>query len=202
MHPAPRFTLLVSCLVAGLTASAAHAGMLNRPEQQQPKQRRFHSVPPKVILQEFFVAWGPRAEDEALEKARDWLVENAHLEWTPTANYLKKNNLVHNVEPTADDRKWANQLRQNNGEDMPVVRLQLAVSPEQAEDLYKMDREQRMPARHLLLGRVLAGFLAVVLVAGGYLRLEEATRGYYTLLLRAAALAFLAMVGAGLYLTV
>ena len=39
----------------------------------------------------------------------------------------------------------------------------------------------------LLLARVLGGALAVLLVVAGYLRLEEATRGYYTKLLRLAA---------------
>jgi hypothetical protein len=52
----------------------------------------------------------------------------------------------------------------------------------------------------VLFARVLAGLVALLVVAGGYLRLEEATRGYYTTLLRAAAVAFLALVGAGLWL--
>ena len=42
--------------------------------------------------------------------------------------------------------------------------------------------------------------MALLLVCGGYLRLEEATRGYYTRLLRLAAFCTLVGVGVGLWL--
>jgi hypothetical protein len=194
MHSAPRLTLLVSCLVAGLTAAAAQAGHIDR---GIPPFVRRAAAPPRIVLKESFVGFGPRAEDLALEKARDWLVENARLDWTPDPEYLRRRGLVHPIEPTAEDKASAHKV----GDEEPV-RLELAVTRDQAEDLYKVAREQRMVPRHLLVARILAAVLAVVLVAGGYLRLEEATRGYYTLLLRAAAVAVLVVVGAGLYLTV
>jgi len=40
----------------------------------------------------------------------------------------------------------------------------------------------------------------LLLAVAGYLRLEDATKGYYTRLLRLAAVAFVALVGAGLWM--
>ena len=46
---------------------------------------------------------------------------------------------------------------------------------------------------------MLGGVVCLLLVVGGYLRLEEATKGYYTRLLRLTAIAVLIGVGVGLY---
>src|SRR5262249_39057930 len=51
-------------------------------------------------------------------------------------------------------------------------------------DLEQVAREQRMLERHFLLARILAGLVVGLLVVYGYLRLEHATGGYYTRLLR------------------
>lgn len=65
----------------------------------------------------------------------------------------------------------------------------------------KEERQDRVGDRHLTLARILGGVLAVLLVAAGYLRLEEATKGYYTTLLRAGAIGLLLAAAAGLVLT-
>lgn len=70
------------------------------------------------------------------------------------------------------------------------------------EKLVAKVRQQKVEDRHLLLARVLVGILALLLVTAGYLRLEEMTRGYATKLLRLAAVVLLALVGAGLWLTI
>ena len=62
-------------------------------------------------------------------------------------------------------------------------------------------QQDRVLDRHLLLARVLGGAVAVLLVLAGYLRLEDATRGYYTRLLRLAAIALVALAGVGVWLT-
>jgi hypothetical protein len=55
-----------------------------------------------------------------------------------------------------------------------------------------------MVSRHLLLARVLGGVVCLLIVVGAYLRLEEATKGYYTRLLRLTAIGILIGVGAAL----
>jgi hypothetical protein len=87
------------------------------------------------------------------------------------------------------------------GEQMLVARYRVALTPEYIGEVARQARQARVQERHLLLARVLAGLLALALVTAGYLRLEESTRGYATQLLRAAALVVLALVGAGLFLT-
>ena len=80
---------------------------------------------------------------------------------------------------------------------MKVIKMGLlTVTAGQKEEMQQVAREHRMKERQGLVARVLAGLVALLLVAGGYLRLEEATRGYYTTLLRGAALVVLALVGA------
>jgi hypothetical protein len=172
------------CLFAGLAAAADKVAV-----------RR--SGPAQPVFRHEFTGYGitkARAEEHALELAADWLAEQGNLGWTPSPEYLRQEGVVQFGEP-------AEQNIQDIGP-TKVVKMDLEVSPAQAAKLYSKARHERMGQRHVLLGRVLAGLLAVVVVAGGYLRLEEATRGYYTTLLRVAALAVLAAVGAGLWLVV
>ncbi len=61
-------------------------------------------------------------------------------------------------------------------------------------------REERSGGRMKIAGMTLAGFVALLLVGGGYLRLEEATKGYYTTLLRATALGIIGLVVGALLL--
>jgi hypothetical protein len=62
----------------------------------------------------------------------------------------------------------------------------------------QQERQSHAVARQHVLLRVLGGVLALLLVVAGYLRLEEATRGYYTTLLRMVALGVLGAVVLGL----
>jgi hypothetical protein len=178
-------------LVVALSAVPAVAEKPNKPVPRR-------EVLARTVYEHQFTGYGltPRdAEQNAVEQARDWLVESAHLGWAPPVGYLldKKRIEVTFSEPTDEVLRLAGPMK--------VVQMQLKVSAAQADDILKDARRHVMQERHGLLARVLAGVLAAVLVCAGYLRLEEATRGYYTWLLRAAALLVLAVVGGGLWLT-
>jgi hypothetical protein len=72
---------------------------------------------------------------------------------------------------------------------------------EHQEEQYQVkQREDRATHRQGVLVRVLAGLVAVLAAVALYFRLEDATKGYYTTLLRLAAVAFIALVGAGIWL--
>jgi len=61
-------------------------------------------------------------------------------------------------------------------------------------------RQDRSTLRQGVMVRVLAGLVALLAAVACYLRLEDATKGYYTTLLRLAAVAFVTLVGAGIWL--
>jgi hypothetical protein len=137
------------------------------------------------------------AKESALDNAcvalASWLAANGAPEWIPSARYLQENNLVRFAEPKLLDVP--------NSEAAKVeVQVDLQVTAVQAGAMQQKARLERMNQRQMLWARVLAAVVALVVVFGGYLRLEEATRGYYTLLLRAVAFIVLVCVGAGLWL--
>jgi hypothetical protein len=181
--------LLALCLVAGsLQASSSPALARSAP-----------SGPKKVLIKEEFQGYGltPKdAEANALENACNWLNANAHFGWTPTPDYLREKNMVQFGEPTDKDFEVAKQF----GGHMKVVTMQLEITADQARDIQKQARQESMVSRHLLLARLLGGAVCLLIVVGAYLRLEEATKGYYTRLLRLTALGVLLAVGAGLLL--
>ncbi len=88
-----------------------------------------------------------------------------------------------------------------DGDRALVARYKVQLTDDYLRAVQKEARQERVGQRHVLLFRVLGGVLAVLLVAAGYLRLEEMTRGYATHLLRLGAFAVLAVVGVALWLT-
>jgi hypothetical protein len=88
-----------------------------------------------------------------------------------------------------------------------LVKLDLVLTDEDYEALLARDRqdiedarEVRIQTRTVDLGRILVALVALLATVAGYVRLEDATKGYYTAWLRLAAVGFLAAVGAGLFL--
>ena len=90
---------------------------------------------------------------------------------------------------------------ERDGDADVVARYKIQLTDDYLRTVQKQAKQERMLGRHLLVGRVLVGMLAVLLVAAGYLRLEEMTRGYATQLLRLAAFAVLGLVGFVIWLT-
>ncbi|HJT77283.1 MAG TPA: hypothetical protein VJ739_08775, partial [Gemmataceae bacterium] len=70
------------------------------------------------------------------------------------------------------------------------------LEPKDYRQILESDRQERAGERQLLLAKVVGVLLAVLLAVFGYFRLEETTRGYYTLWLRLGALALVGVAGA------
>jgi hypothetical protein len=87
------------------------------------------------------------------------------------------------------------------GERVVVARMEVDLTPRYLDAVQRVARQQRVQERQAALGRVLAGLVVAFLVVAGYLRLEEATRGYYTRLLRLAAVALVAAAAVALWLS-
>jgi hypothetical protein len=79
----------------------------------------------------------------------------------------------------------------------PLARSEIE---EQERQYQHKERQERATARQSIMVRVLGGLVALLVVIACYLRLEDATKGYYTTLLRVAAVTFVVLVGAGIWL--
>ncbi len=138
------------------------------------------------------------AQEGALRKAHEsvekYVREHyASLNWAPSLEQLVKAGVVR-PEGTPGTR------RLDTGEEVQEAHAKVEMTREYREGLQRMVLQQHTRQRQWVAARGLAGLVALLLVCAGYLRLEEATRGYYTRLLRLAALGVLVGVGVGLWL--
>jgi hypothetical protein len=145
-------------------------------------------------------AWGETPQDgyevaldKALKEVDDYLArQNPSGHWKPTRDWVDKNLVKsrhHEVNKNFQDDK---------GKEGYDVTLNVDVGPKQYREMLENDREVRVQQRELILARVLAGVVALLLAVVGYLRLDEATKGYYTLWLRLGALGLVGGVAAAL----
>jgi hypothetical protein len=154
-----------------------------------------HAVPPPSRIVQGEGATAAEAEQNALAAGRGLVLDHLHRDgvpwvWEPTDDYLRRAGIVRLGEP----ERTASGYR---------VEALVGVTPAQRQrrEMVGLDQEARTLGRLALLARVLAGLLALLAVAAAYLRLDEATKGYYTGRLRLAALALLGLAGFGLWLT-
>jgi hypothetical protein len=137
------------------------------------------------------------AQQAAMRKAAESVQEyiNKHygsLGFKPTLEQLVKAGVVR-PEGTPGTREL------KDGE-VKEAHAKVEMTRSYREGLQRMVLQQHTRQRQWLAARALGGFVALLLVCGGYMRLEEATRGYYTRLLRLAAFGVLVGVGVGLWL--
>jgi hypothetical protein len=139
------------------------------------------------------------ARERALEKARDSVEEYLqkhfpNIGWQPTIQGLLAESVVR-----VDDAKQGDFAELKGYESTAHIDLRdanlakLQVDVDQARE---QSQASALYSRHLILGRILAAFVALFLIVGGYLRLEELTRGYYTTLLRVGAGAVMLLIAA------
>ncbi len=141
------------------------------------------------------------AKKNAVERVEALLRERFEPSgWQPTEAYLAPDYLEEKkvIQPEGEPEEGPGVV--GVGEVNYTATYRVRLTPEYLAEVVKEARQQTVQERHQLLARVLAGILAVVLVAAGYLRLEEMTHGYATKLLRLAAVALLGLVGAALLL--
>jgi hypothetical protein len=126
---------------------------------------------------------------DACHKVQEFLAKQYGEKFTPTEEELRSKQIVGTPEfETADNLTLTQDAAKK-----PVIKAVVPVklTAEQAKDFREEARKQRVGGRMKTTGVVLAGLIALLLVGGGYLRLEEATKGYYTTLLRVGALTLL-----------
>jgi hypothetical protein len=140
--------------------------------------------------------YGIREEDatedaikDACHKVQEFLANKYGEKFTPTEEELRGKQIVGTPEfETADNLTLTQDAAKK-----PVIKAVVPVklTAEQVKDFREEARKIRVGGRMKTTGVILAGLIALLLVGGGYLRLEEATKGYYTTLLRVGALTIL-----------
>jgi len=163
------------------------------------------------------------AIDSALQMAAEdiatyLLEQKPALSWKQDAGYVREHFVGDVLEPSS--KEWS---REQYGNHMILVktgefgvanepftyqvRLQVVVKSDDVDRLRKAEQERRealrpevVKQRQLWLGKILLGFVALLIGITGYIRLEDATKGYYTAWLRLGLVGVLCAVGAGLWL--
>lgn len=151
-----------------------------------------------------------------------WVVDSYHLEGLEAAQEAALKKAHESVEKYVKEHypslTWSASLEQlvkagvirpegtpglhklDTGEEVPEAHAKVELTRDYRAGLQQLVLRQQTRQRQWFAARGLAGFVALLLVCAGYLRLEEATRGYYTRLLRLAAFGVLVGVGVGLWL--
>ena len=113
------------------------------------------------------------------------------LRWTPSIEYIDER--VKEVLPTEDKVEV-------DGRQMQGVSLLVELSGDDYLEIEHLDQHMRRDQRQVFLARIVASIVTICAAVAGYLRLDEATKGYYTNLLRLGSLAVIGTVGAGVWL--
>jgi len=184
---------------------------------------------PSWVVQGDWMTTDDEALQDALDKAQVKLTEYLRsrtppMEWPPDRTYIQQR-LLNDLPANDADLGWkdAHEMivsghkvaveskkiedRDFNLGIMRRAAVRITVTPSirkefvDQEQAYQVkQRQERATARQGVLARVLAGLVALLAAVACYLRLEDATKGYYTTLLRLAAVAFVTIVSAGIWL--
>ena len=141
------------------------------------------------------------AVEQAYQELKNYLQKQTpRIESVPDKEYILSHLLSHqNVIPPGT----------GSGEDEGKyqVTFELNVSDKEYDAMFSEELKQKNEAREALawgrkvgLGKILGAIVALLAAITGYLRLEEATKGYYTTWLRLGAISFLGAVGIGMWL--
>jgi hypothetical protein len=142
------------------------------------------------------VAARQNALEQAAEDVETWLGKRG-IKWTAGTevlrDYVRRSNMVtSNGPPTDEELKDAGKVKR--------VIMTVELRPNNVRDLDRLARQGVMQERQSVLVRVLIGLVVLLTLVTGYFRLEEATRGFYTGLLRVAVVGILTLTAFGLWI--
>ncbi len=133
------------------------------------------------------------ANDIALEKLCDdtakYLFQKGLRDWKPGLNDIK---------PLTKLVPKQSNFEENLG-NLHHVTLEVELTPEAMRGFQRLARDQRSSVRMMALGKGLGMLVALLVAFGGYFRLEEATKGYYTTWLRLTAVGFIGAAATSLW---
>jgi hypothetical protein len=140
-----------------------------------------------------------KAEKMAVDIAHEKLLEEltrrfGESDWKVSTEELHRRGLIEVVDAGTEDVF----------QDQPplvVKEAKIKLPHDFLQELGDQARGERKYGRQMVLARVLIGAVVLLLTIAGYLRVEEATKGYYTWMLRAAVVGVLVATGAALWMS-
>jgi hypothetical protein len=212
MRLSPTLRLAALCLIAGsIVASGSPLFAQRHPPQPVKGPPPAKPVEPKKpLIKKEFKGWGTNvstAQSDALNQACKWLADESNLGWPSSEDLNDEQKRDKVFEATAEFLKQKNMVHFGEAEDtttestgpMKLVKMDLEITEPQARDIQKQAQQVRMKSRQGISLLVVIGVVCLLAVIGGYLRLEEATKGYYTRLLRVAAIGLVILVVLSLF---
>jgi hypothetical protein len=144
------------------------------------------------------------ANKSAWEKANALVVEyldnqTPALQWRPSSSdFIKKNFKIQPIKINDND---TNPTIPDFGK-MVKVSFRVEMTAESRKAIWEQEHHYRTENRQLFLAKILAGLIAVFAAFAGYVRLDEMSKGYYTVWLRCAAAGVIGAAGAGVWLLI
>ena len=196
MRPGILLTLFSAWIVLTVTTAPVDAARPTTASTINPPDRGVVRLkvegPPQPTLPE---AWHA-VEAQALEQLKQHLQEEGLPVTHMPAMAELRPLLARSWKPEEKNRFFEYPVNQT----MHWVTLEIPVMPELKGLLLQKEREYRMQARMLWIGRILAAVVVLLIATAGYFRLEDWTKGYYTTWLRLVTLGFIGTCVAALLL--
>jgi hypothetical protein len=150
------------------------------------------------------LSYGPTLEDAKQVAIEDGLLtleaklRSCNLKWTPSLAFVEQH--ISGDPKIGDKKPVIPGTNGNPGTSMIGASFLIEVSDSDYQEILNADRQVRRDNNQIFLARILATLVTICAAISGYLRLDEATKGYYTNMLRLGSLALVALVGGGLWL--
>jgi len=144
-----------------------------------------------------------RARTVAQLKARDRVLaflakQEPPIKYEPSLEFLQTHHFVKDEAMTVEVAKDPDGKEVGPSQHECSVKVELPKSA--FEEILKQENQSIQGDRQWLAGKILAVLLAVVLAVGGYFYIDEATKGFYTVLLRIGAATLVGAVGVAVWL--
>jgi hypothetical protein len=145
------------------------------------------------------------AREVAQLKAREEVLtflarQKPPVRWQPTLEFLQSHNFVRDEVMTVETARDANGKEVGGAQHWCTLRVDL--SPALFTEILEEENRSIQVDRQWLAGKVLAVVLALVLALGGYFYLDEATKGFYTVMLRLGAITLVGVVSLAVWLVI
>ena len=133
------------------------------------------------------------ALDQVCKEVGDYLVQNGLRDWRPEVSDIRSFTIpiFRNKEATFEDPELGK---------MQHVTVVVELTPKAIRDFQREARHQRAGDRMMAMSKGLGMLVALLVALGGYFRIEEATKGYYTTWLRLSTVGFIGTAAAVVWL--